>query len=133
MKPKKENRSNFIGWASVAGFAIGFAASLLGGNLLWTSLQRGLVGFVFLLFLSWGTQLFFSLGKTADDPKLTGETNADSAQTALGQQFDVSLPPESFDTPPSPADFQPWVVQNVDSMDDEMTARAVQAVRTMKE
>ncbi|WP_018132536.1 hypothetical protein [Effusibacillus pohliae] len=115
----------FLWMAAGGGFAIGLAGSLLAGNLLWTSLQRGLVGFVLLFAVAWALQRLLAIAAATGGPEANGQ--------AAGTRFDVSLPPELSEIPPSGADFQPWVIDGQAALRDDRIEEIVQAVRAMKD
>lgn len=131
---KKENLffpNRFLWVAGAGGFAVGFLASLAGGNLLFTSFKRGFIGFVLIFLLFWILQSLSLVGGTSA-PAVQPQADADRDPKA-GTRFDVSLPAEHFESPPSPGDFQPWIIGDRDQAGEERIEKVVQAVRAMKE
>ncbi|MFC4768810.1 hypothetical protein [Effusibacillus consociatus] len=130
-KPKRTAPIRFLWLAGAAGFGVAFFSSLAGGNLFVTSFERGVFGFILTSVAYWIIQFLFSfLGQKVSET----ETNNDAAQPGTsGTHFDVSLPAEPLDIPPSPGDFQPWTVADDKEPEEEQIANLVRAVRAMKE
>jgi hypothetical protein len=122
-------------WLTGAGgFGFGMLFSLLAGNLMETSIKRGLFGFAVmwlaialirvwvLTFVSPPSELSSA---TADQAVVSGES---------GTHFDVSLPAESPGSPPVASDFQPWGLQKPgESLDDTQVQNFVDAIRTIQQ
>jgi hypothetical protein len=130
MKKQKFSSSlRYLWLAGGGGFGIAFLSSELGGNLLWTSFKRGLIGFVIIFLLYWVIQFLIPPGKHEQTPDHADDDLGEAA--SKGTHFDVSLPAEPLDGSPSPHDFQPWVIGSQESSEEQIE-NMVQAIRTMQ-
>lgn len=121
---------NRLFWLTGAGgFGFAFIISMIGGNLLETSLRRGIAGFFVILVAFAVVRLWISTFVTPQATEIRKELEVSQAVT----KFDVSLPAESPDFPPDPSDFQPWVLHgNGEELTDNQVQNFVDAIRTIQ-
>ncbi|GAX90547.1 hypothetical protein [Effusibacillus lacus] len=131
MKKAKRNKNTRFMWAAGGiGFLISFASSFAAGNLLMTNLKRGVLGFVLIMVIAWAIQSFLT---ATVETKTSNPTEETGDPPVSGSRFDVSIPPEAIDTPPSAADFQPWIIGEQTEMHDAQAQNLARAVRAMSE
>lgn len=128
LKPLLNTRSFWL--TGAGGFGFAFLFSLLGGNLLETSVKRGVAGFFMILAAYAVVRIWISAFVTP----VSGTSAANqTVPEQKGTNFDVSLPAEAPDTLPATSDFQPWVLgADSEPLTDTQVQNLVDAIRTIQ-
>lgn len=128
LKPLLNTRSFWL--TGVGGFGFAFLFSLLGGNLLETSVKRGVAGFFMILAAHAIVRIWISVFVT---PGSGTSTAIQTVPEQKGTNFDVSLPSEVPDAPPVASDFQPWVLEaDGEPLTDTQVQNLADAIRTIQ-
>lgn len=123
-------QKRFFWKVGASGFLFVCSISLLAGNLLVTSMERGIVGFVAGGFVAGSFRYLASM--FVNTPNQNRASVPSAVDKGVGVNFDVSLPAESPDTAPVTADFQPWVLESSDQISDSQAQDLADALRSIQ-